>query len=883
MLSKNHVRFIQFVLLFSFAWLTPFQAAAISANPNPIFDTQPDGTPIELHLKGNDKFHWYEDVNGYTVVEEAGAYFYATLDSKGDLSPTALQVGKSDPANAGITPRILPSATRIAEVTDARQPLFDPAAAPPQAITPSGTIKNIVILLRFSDQLGRTLPTNGNFDTLFNAVGGDPTYAPTGSVADAYFENSYGTFTLDSTVYGWVDVPNTQAYYANGQSGLSSKIWELIQDGLNAADALIDFSQFDSDTDTFVDSITFVHSGYAAEFGGTDADGAPSSDRIWSHRWSIPTWTSAEGVKVSAYHINPGLWSTSGTDIGRIGVICHETGHFFGLPDLYDTSAPGEGIGSWGLMANSWGFDGSQLHPPHFSAWSKIQLGWVTPTVIAAPGVYNAPQVETNATVYRIDQGFPSGEYLLIENRQPVGFESVMPQGGLAIYHIDDNAGYNTQGYPTQSGWPENGNHYKVALLQADGAYELERGGFGRGDSGDVYHAGGISSLTPETTPNTDAYQSGNVYYTGNTITNIAASSANMSFQVDFGDDFRLQGDRFVESAGSAGGPFTPASSAYTLSNAGVASLSWQATVDVPWFAASSSGGTISAGGNEAVNLNLTAAANSLGSGVHQGTATFKNLGSLYEHVINVELSITEDLYFFNLNTDPGWTREDAWYFGAPNGTGSNGGDPNSAYTGTNTYGFAFGDYANNLPERRLTTTPLNFANHSGVQLQFQRWLGIEDSLYDQAAIEVSNNGSTWIPVWTHTTGSFSENAWSLQTYDISAVADGQSSVQVRWVMGTTDGSRTYPGWNIDDVRFLGGIVPRNTAWVDFAHTGTEVGDQSTPFKTLAEAIAVLVSNGNGTINIKGNTADSESSETMTITKPMTVNANNGTIKIGTP
>ena len=65
-----------------------------------------------------------------------------------------------------------------------------------------------------------------------------------------------------------------------------------------------------------------------------------------------------------------------------------------------------------------------------------------------------------------------------------------------------------------QSGWASNGAHYRVALLQADGLYQLESTAQ-RGDKGDVWHTDGNYVLGPNTVPNTHTYQGGIVTPTG--------------------------------------------------------------------------------------------------------------------------------------------------------------------------------------------------------------------------------------------------------------------------------------------------------------------------------------------------------------------------------
>jgi hypothetical protein len=162
-------------------------------------------------------------------------------------------------------------------------------------------------------------------------------------------------------------------------------------------------------------------------------------------------------------------------------------------------------------------------------------------------------------------------------------------------------------------------------------------------------------------------------------------------------------------------------------------------------------------------------------------------------------------VHAFYLDGDPGWDTEGAWAFGAPTGGGSHDGDPLAGHTGVNVYGYNLdGDYVDEMDQYFLTTTALDCADLVDVELRFWRWLGVETATYDHAHVAVSGDGVNWTTVWEHTGESVSDTAWQQMTLDISDVADNAETVYIRWAMGDTDISVTYPGWNIDDVEIWG-------------------------------------------------------------------------------
>ena len=359
----------------------------------------------------------------------------------------------------------------------------------------------IVILADFSDNVADTVnyPAAHYNDMLFT-VG---TYV-TGSLRDYYLENSYGNFDVPGLATGWYRMPQTYAYYVDGQRGFGTyprSAKKLVEDAVLAADPYVDFSQYDNDgpdgvphsgdDDGYVDALFVVHAGPGYETTGNVND-------IHSHAGNTSYAVPVDGVYARRYSIEP--------DDGKIGVFCHEFGHVLGLPDLYDYGYDSEGAGKWSLMASgSWG--GSGNTPTHIDAWGKAKLGFLVPVVPTTNLIDVAiPRAEDEPVAYKVwTGGTPGTEYFVFEHRRKTKFDLNLPGKGLVIYHVDETMTSNNN-QMCGAGSP----HYRVAVEQADGECDLENNA-NQGDGGDPYPGTG-GTYNPNTrlnlisTPNSNSY-----------------------------------------------------------------------------------------------------------------------------------------------------------------------------------------------------------------------------------------------------------------------------------------------------------------------------------------------------------------------------------------
>lgn len=356
-----------------------------------------------------------------------------------------------------------------------------------------GEFRLAIILVEWSDRPGTYSPET--FDSLFFSRD----VFPGGSVADYFDEVSYGQVNLTGDVYDWYNAGTWSAGYD----------YDYYRNLIGVMDSAIDYSQYDGNSDNYVDAVVILRSGNGQEDSGDPND-------LWSYAFILyPTVALGpyDGVRVPAWCNVPETWPLRdpnnprnflGVDtLNRIRVFCHELSHDMGLPDLYDYDSKLDtvtysqigdyndhplvdwclmGYGGYGILSIG------SMNPSHLCGWSKMQLGWVEPLGLMGPEhpdlvIYDI-ETHQDSSLYKIPIRPSEGEYFLLEYRNPQStgqfdkfdsdfscyFWPYLTYGadsldrGLLITHVHDSLG--AYWWRINNGYPEY-DHYTVMVEDA--------------------------------------------------------------------------------------------------------------------------------------------------------------------------------------------------------------------------------------------------------------------------------------------------------------------------------------------------------------------------------------------------------------------------------
>lgn len=544
-------KFSLLFIIFSLMFVLTETSFAVMANPKIIKEKQPDGTEINIRLLGDEFYSWFEDDNGYTIIQDTQTkvWSYAQQNDFGELEPSVNLVGKIKPTQLNIRKSLkddnkffranqkrLQRSSRIQKVLrsniNSETTSIDGVQ---KAASVTGKKTNFVLLIEFEDLKFNENPPFKNstdsqivaaFDNLFNKKGYSADGA-VGSVKDFFTEASYGKLNYNTVIspiihlkqsykeFSWNQPGGEDAAVAKLQAAIRSSLQELDKQGY-------DFKSLWPNSNK-PDVFSVLHAGGGAESGNFDF--------IWSHQWFIEPIT-LDNITFESYQTEPaGRGKYGNQGLIRIGVLCHETGHVFGLPDLYDASYSTGGLGDFCLMAGGeWnGSDGAC--PAHPSVWCKNELGWIT-CKRAVEGINTIGESATDDEAFYkfAPSSFNSKEYFLMENRQSVGFDKEMPgsKRGILIYHIDETM-KKDHGNDTRYN-----THYLVSLEEAGSGtsnwahFSCMTPGFNGTDT-DYFRSNTVSYFNDDCTssPNSKSYDG---KLSGIKISEISSSSSLMTF-----------------------------------------------------------------------------------------------------------------------------------------------------------------------------------------------------------------------------------------------------------------------------------------------------------------------------------------------------------------
>jgi M6 family metalloprotease-like protein len=285
-------------------------------------------------------------------------------------------------------------------------------------------------------------------------------------------EQSYGLAWLKADFKGWINLPDSIDRYKISPHNYQvdrTRVRKLIEDTMTALGKEMDFSRYQHIL-VIPGVLTRPGSGYGmicycANPGMLTGVKGNIGYAVLKSKWG-PSFQG--GVFV-------------GAENAHLGMYAHDFFHALGgiqnnrrlVPCLYDFDLQSDTsktpsfenhaiyMGPWDIMSQH--FVSREEGSPGLSSFTKIRLGWISsaPLQLAHPAetacAFLSPLSKSgNKLVLKIP--LKDGQYYLVENRQPLGYDRALPDSGILILKVNPRAEEGTGTVRVMSAGPQDPN-----------------------------------------------------------------------------------------------------------------------------------------------------------------------------------------------------------------------------------------------------------------------------------------------------------------------------------------------------------------------------------------------------------------------------------------
>lgn len=345
-----------------------------------------------------------------------------------------------------------------------------------------GEVKVLVFAIDFLEYPSIMSPASiAEIEKAFNGTSEEVTYE---SLRSYYQKSSYDQLDITADVYGFYRAIHPADYYEReyeklyatdpytgewlyDESELTYPDSDLIFEVMEYYDDVIDYSDYDSNHDGYIDGLYLIYNHPVSYENGSD---------FWWAYQDVYIYEDTLFDNVEPYYF---VWSGAeffdeGHDNVNARTIIHETGHLLGLDDYYDYDLSDiinqGGLGGADMMDSGYGDQ---------NAFSKLLLGWIHPWIVTDTSTLDIAAFEESGEAILFIREWKDtifDEYILITFYTPTGLneadeEWLFTNSGVIMYHVNAKIGNssNQNYFSTVFDYNNTDTQFKlIKIIEAD-------------------------------------------------------------------------------------------------------------------------------------------------------------------------------------------------------------------------------------------------------------------------------------------------------------------------------------------------------------------------------------------------------------------------------